>query len=364
MRIETVPVIRFGHRIPGPVGGLKIFEDDASVFVLFGRVAPDVKIAPFAALRRAARPLKPGVLIGGVIYHHFRNHAQPAPVRLAQKNMEVPQCPVGFVDIRVVGDVVAVVPPRRGRKRKHPQRRHAEILKIIELLGQPAKIAHAVGAAVEKSTDVQFVDDRVFIPKRILAGLELWGSRHYSAYLLSITRVRRMLTRSVAGSSRHLPQQSAPDETGFVAQRKTFQYGLDDALSEARAFRIIDQHVNDYGPVCCGERQRLADPVRDSAVVRDADKLCAGGFGDSGQTDVSKHRTRFAIVRDLLALRNLTQFTIVENKPGNAEIQGAGCNGFEPRHEKRSIAHDADHLFIGIGELRADGGLEQRIPCS
>ena len=71
VRIETMPVIRLGYGVPGPVGSFKIFEDDAGVLIFFGRVAPNIKVAPACSGRRAARALKPGMLVGGMVEHHF-----------------------------------------------------------------------------------------------------------------------------------------------------------------------------------------------------------------------------------------------------------------------------------------------------
>src|ERR1700733_12081532 len=44
---ETVPEILSGNRVPGPVGGLEILEDDAYVFILFGIVRPDIVVSFF-----------------------------------------------------------------------------------------------------------------------------------------------------------------------------------------------------------------------------------------------------------------------------------------------------------------------------
>ena len=82
MGIKAMPVISLGHRVPRPVGGLKVFKDDARLFVLLLVFAPDVVIALLAAGRRPSRPLKPRVLIRCMIEHELGNHAQAASVRL------------------------------------------------------------------------------------------------------------------------------------------------------------------------------------------------------------------------------------------------------------------------------------------
>ena len=51
VRVEPVPVVGLRHRLPRPVRGLEVLEDDARLAVPLGRVAPDVVVAPAAAGR-------------------------------------------------------------------------------------------------------------------------------------------------------------------------------------------------------------------------------------------------------------------------------------------------------------------------
>ena len=67
MRKKAMPVVRFGDRIPRPIAGFVVGEDDARVAIAIGGVTPDVKIALGAAGRRPPRPLKPRMLVGGVV---------------------------------------------------------------------------------------------------------------------------------------------------------------------------------------------------------------------------------------------------------------------------------------------------------
>ena len=50
MRVKAMPIVGVGDRVPGPVGGFEIPENDARLAVFFGIVAPDVKIAPGGSL--------------------------------------------------------------------------------------------------------------------------------------------------------------------------------------------------------------------------------------------------------------------------------------------------------------------------
>jgi hypothetical protein len=67
-----------GYRIPGPVGFLSIFEDDANSVVSIRCVAPDIKVSPWAIWRRLPRSLKPRVLIGSVVNNEFHDDAPTA----------------------------------------------------------------------------------------------------------------------------------------------------------------------------------------------------------------------------------------------------------------------------------------------
>src|SRR5690606_10924210 len=61
MLVKAMPIVGFRNRIPGPVGGLVVLEDDASLFVLLRVLRPDVEISMRMAGRAAACALKPGV---------------------------------------------------------------------------------------------------------------------------------------------------------------------------------------------------------------------------------------------------------------------------------------------------------------
>ena len=83
---EAVPVVRLGDRVPGPVRGLGVLEDDPRVARSApGRVAPHVEVALRAARRRAAGALEPRMLVRGVVDHQLGDDPQPARVRLARR---------------------------------------------------------------------------------------------------------------------------------------------------------------------------------------------------------------------------------------------------------------------------------------
>src|SRR4030095_9286129 len=76
------------------------------------------------------------------------------------------------MDIGVVGHVIAVILQRGGTKGEQPDRRDAEILEIIQFLGEPAKVADAVIDAVIKRPYMEFINDRLLVPQGVVLKLE------------------------------------------------------------------------------------------------------------------------------------------------------------------------------------------------
>ena len=170
---EPVPEVLIRHRIPGPVGWLGVLEDDARLGVPGRIVVPHVEVALRATLGRASRTLEPGVLVAGVVDHELGDHVQPAPVGLVQELAEVVERAVGGVYLGVARDVVTVVLERAGVEGQQTERAHPELLKVVQLLRQPAEVTDAVSVGVEETPHVQLVDDRVLVPELVVEGLRL-----------------------------------------------------------------------------------------------------------------------------------------------------------------------------------------------
>ncbi len=88
-------------------------------------------------------------------------------MRGVEKRSEIIERAEIRIYVKIIGNVVAVVAHRRRIKRQQPDRRDAKFLQIIQLLHEPAKVAHAVAITVAKCFNVQLVDDGVLEPKRI-----------------------------------------------------------------------------------------------------------------------------------------------------------------------------------------------------
>ncbi len=105
------------------------------------------------------------MLVGGVVDDEFGDDPQATALGFDDEAAEILHGPEIGIDGAVVGDVVAVVAPRRGIERQQPKRGDAEILQIVELFGQSCEIADAVIVAVGKRLDVQLIDDGVLVPE-------------------------------------------------------------------------------------------------------------------------------------------------------------------------------------------------------
>ena len=169
VREEPVPVVLPGDRVVGPVRLLGVGEDDPRLGKLLVVVVPDVERALGRFFRRAARALEPRVLIRGVVDDQLDEDLEVPIVRGADECLEVVERAVAGMDAAIVGDVVAVVFERRGEKGQQPDARDAERLHVIELLREALEVADAVVVAVEEGLDVDLIDDRVFVPERVVA---------------------------------------------------------------------------------------------------------------------------------------------------------------------------------------------------
>src|SRR5258708_26391334 len=103
-----------------------------------------------------------------MVGHQLADDADATPVRLLDEGIGVPQRSEQWIDIRVVGDVVAVIAHWRWVERQQPYRVDAEVLQVWELFDEAAKVAAAVRIAVIESAERNLVDDRVLVPQRVV----------------------------------------------------------------------------------------------------------------------------------------------------------------------------------------------------
>src|SRR5258708_19727599 len=87
---------------------------------------------------------------------------------LAQKYLEVAKRAIGRVDVTKIRDVIAIIFPRRRIERQQPNRGDAQIFQVVELFGKAAEITYSVAVLIEKCSDVKFINNGIFVPKRVV----------------------------------------------------------------------------------------------------------------------------------------------------------------------------------------------------
>jgi hypothetical protein len=84
-----------------------------------------------------------------------------------EKLSKIVQCAVARVNTAIVRNVIPVVSEGRWVHRQQPQAINPEVPEVAELSGEALEIADTIPVAVSKRLDVQLVDDRILVPKRL-----------------------------------------------------------------------------------------------------------------------------------------------------------------------------------------------------
>ena len=175
VRVEAMPEVGLGHRIPGPVRLLGVDEDDARAGVLLVGVGPDVEVARGRARLGASRARwNQGCWSEVWLITSSVMTRMPRLCASAMKRFTSASVPYSGWTARVLGDVVAVVAARRGIERQQPDRVDAELGDVVELGDQAGEVADAVIVRIEERLHVQLVDDRVLVPERIGRDRQAW----------------------------------------------------------------------------------------------------------------------------------------------------------------------------------------------
>ena len=101
----------------------------------------------------------------GVVGDEVDDDAQAALLGLVREGDEIAERAEARVDRVEIGDVVAVVAVGRGVEGQEPDAGGAEILDMVEPVGEPLEIADAVAVRIHEGLDVEAVDDGVLVPE-------------------------------------------------------------------------------------------------------------------------------------------------------------------------------------------------------
>jgi len=116
---------------------------------------------------------EPLMLGGGVVEHHVQHQADAAPVRLADKLLQILHRAVARVNGTVVGHIIAVVALGRGEERRQPEIVNAQVGEVVQFRGDALQIAEAVTVRVHEGFRVNLVDNFIF---KIIHGTHLTKS--------------------------------------------------------------------------------------------------------------------------------------------------------------------------------------------
>ena len=108
------------------------------------------------------------------------------------------------VDVLIIGNVIAVILERRGVKGHQPDRVDTQVADVFQLGGQALEIADAIVVGVEERLDVELIDDRIFVPKRVI-GAEAGGRRGLQSRYLDVVHQASCMAHgsAIIGNSRN-----------------------------------------------------------------------------------------------------------------------------------------------------------------
>ena len=107
----------------------------------------------------------------GMVNDQVDNDLQPSFVGLIEQFLKILHRPVIGMDAGKIRNVISIVFQRGLVKGKQGNSGDAKVFQLIQFLDQPGNIADAAAGAIVIGTDVQGVNDAVFIP----VGVGLFG---------------------------------------------------------------------------------------------------------------------------------------------------------------------------------------------
>ena len=110
MAEKAMQVVLLRHRVPFPVGGFEVAEQNRGVGITPRVITPHIDIALRAVLGRPSSSLEPRMEITGVIQHQIENHLHALTMGGGQKPMEGGEISQIGMDVVEGGDVVAPIP--------------------------------------------------------------------------------------------------------------------------------------------------------------------------------------------------------------------------------------------------------------
>ena len=131
------------------------------------------------------------MLIRGMRKHHVDDNPKPKGMRPGNQGVEISKRTEQRIDIRIVGNVIAIVLHRRDEEGRQPDGVDAERGDVIEPRGYTGEITNPIAARVQKTARIDLVNHRTLPP-----GWCRLGDRLRHRMLLISGRVEPILSSS------------------------------------------------------------------------------------------------------------------------------------------------------------------------
>ena len=161
MAIEHVPIVLSGFLVPGPDAFLHAGKHGRRVVIVV--IGPQVIIAK-GGLRVAARLLKPGMRVRGVLDQQLDNHLHAQLAGLLDKRDDILQFSKAWIDLQVVANVVAFIQKRRQIKRGDPDNRSPHPADIAQLGPNSGDVPAAIAVQVVKQGGINLINNGSCMP--------------------------------------------------------------------------------------------------------------------------------------------------------------------------------------------------------
>jgi len=89
------------------------------------------------------------------------------------------------MDVIVIGYIITIILEGRRIKGQKPESVDTQVLQVIQFLSQTDEVTYAVCIAVFKRADMQFIDNGILIPQRVIFNWKDIGVFSHSQYLVT-----------------------------------------------------------------------------------------------------------------------------------------------------------------------------------
>src|SRR5258708_6559194 len=126
------------------------------------------------------------MLLRGVRPHHVDDDLEVERMGARDQRVEIGQAAERWIDIAIVGDVVAEIRHGRDVERRNPDTVDAERRDVIQLLHDSGQIADAIAVVILKAPGIDLINDGVSpprIPHAVMVPIASWAVKKEKSML-------------------------------------------------------------------------------------------------------------------------------------------------------------------------------------